>query len=73
MLLSGKVNSSDEGRYHYKPSSTAIRTENDYSKINSVVLTGTHVEVLEDGTTKETQIEKNVEFQVDWFGTLNVE
>ena len=71
VLLSGKVNSSSSTSGHYK-SHSAIRTKDDYSKINSVVLTGTHVEVLEDGSTKETQIEKKVEFQVDWYGTLNV-
>ena len=64
ILLSGKVNA--------RKGST-IRIKDDYSKINSIVLTGTHVEVLEDGTTKETQIEKRVEFQVDWYGTLECE
>ena len=67
ILLSGKVNA----RTDYKANS-AIRTEDDYSKINSIVLTGTHVEELEDGSTKETQIEKRIEFQVDWYGTLNI-
>ena len=59
VLLTGKVNN-------------AIRTEDCYSKINSIVLTGIHVEVLEDGSTKETKVEKRVEFQVDWYGTLNI-
>ena len=72
VLLSGKVNSSSNTSYHYKYNS-AIITANDYNKINSVVLTGMHVEELADGTTKETQIEKRVEFQVDWYGTLDVE
>ena len=72
ITLSGKVNSSIDAEYHYKWD-TAIRTENDYSKINSIVLTGTHVEELADGSTKETKIEKRVEFQVDWYGTLDIE
>ena len=70
ILLSGKVNTANYGEY--RKLYTAIRTENDYNKINSVVLTGTHVEILEDGSTKETKVEKKVEFQVDWYGTLNV-
>lgn len=65
ILLSGKIN---YGAWK----ENIIYNKDQYSKINSIVLTGTHVEVLEDGTTKETQIEKKVEFQVDWYGTLNV-
>ncbi len=70
ILLSGKVRAYDYYSYYYKLYSVII-TKDDYSKINSIVLTGTHVEELEDGTTKETQIEKKVEFQVDWYGTLS--
>ena len=70
VLLSGKISPFFNG-FSYKTNSL-IRTQDDYSKINSVVLTGTHVEVLEDGSIKETQIEKKVEFQVDWYGTLNI-
>ena len=69
ILLSGKV----ESWYNYSSYSkygSVIITADDYSKINSIILTGTHVEVLEDGNTKETQIEKRVEFKVDWYGTL---
>ena len=69
--LSGKVESYSGSSYNKGRS--VIRTENDYSKINSVVLTGTHVEELADGSTKETKVEKRVEFQVDWYGTLNIE
>ena len=72
VLLSGKVEANNY-IYSNNKSGSVIRTENDYSKINSVILTGTHVEVLEDGSTRETQIEKKVEFQVDWYGTLEVE
>ncbi len=37
---------------------------NKYGKVNNVILTGTYVG--EDGT--ETQIEKKVDFNVDWYG-----
>ena len=40
-----------------------------YSKINSVTLTGTHVAA--DGT--RTQINKTVEFNMDWYGTTKSE
>ncbi len=53
-LLIGKVNSKI-GKNIYN-----------YSKINSIVLTGTHVEELIDGTTIETPVEKVVNFQIDW-------
>ncbi len=42
---------------------------NNYSDINSVTFTGTHVS--EDGTI--TEIEKTIEFNVDWYGKLNTE
>ena len=70
-LLSGKVNSSDETSGHDKYYS-AIKTADDYSKMNSIILTGTHVEILEDGTTIETHIEKKVEFKVDWYDILDI-
>lgn len=39
------------------------------SKVNSVTFTGTHV--AEDGT--RTQIEKTVDFTLDWYGSKNLE
>ena len=39
---------------------------NNLSKINSITLTGTHV--ADDGT--ETQVEKTVEFWIDWYGDV---
>ena len=63
-LLTGVVRSGD---YSYTSSKAdAIGNNiNNYSKVNSVTLTGTYVG--EDGT--ETQIEKTVEFNIDWYGT----
>ena len=71
-LLTAVVRSGD---YSYTSTKTAAigKDINKYSKINSVTLTGTHVEELEDGTTKETPIEKTVEFNVDWYGTTKAE
>ena len=40
-----------------------------YSKINSITLTGTHVAF--DGT--RTEVEKTVEFNVDWYATIKSE
>ena len=74
--LQGKVRS---GRYDTSLSdfryikAAAIYTKDDYSKINNIILTGTHVEELEDGSTIETQIEKKVEFQEDWYGNIGCE
>lgn len=39
---------------------------NNYSKINNIIFTGTHV--ADDGIT-ETQIYKKINFYVDWYGT----
>ena len=38
---------------------------NNYSQVNEITFTGTHVE---DSTGKETKIEKKVNFNVDWYG-----
>ena len=62
MLISGIVKS---------PSTPLNRDK--YSKINSITLTGIHVETLPDGTTKETPIQKTVNFQVDWYGTNKIQ
>lgn len=44
---------------------------NNYSKVNSITLTGTHVIENDDGTTTETKINKTVNLTVDWYGTTN--
>ncbi len=59
-LLSGAIRAGDNSR------AQAIgKNTNDYSCVNSIVLTGTHV--ASDGT--ETPIEKIVNFNLDWYGT----
>ncbi len=43
---------------------------NNYSKVNSVTLTGTHVIEDENGNiVSETEINKKVDLKVDWYGT----
>lgn len=60
-LLTGTVKSSNSSSYK----ASAVGTDtNNLSKINSIVLSGTHV--ASDGT--ETEIEKVVNFNVDWYG-----
>ena len=54
-LISGAIKASEFGN-----------NINNYSQINSVVLTGTHV--AEDGT--RTEINKSVNFIVDWHGKV---
>ena len=63
-MITGIVRS---GNYSYTSSKAdAIgKNINNYSKVNSVILTGTYV--AENGT--ETPITKTVEFNVDWHGT----
>ena len=62
-LITGIVRSGDYS-YSSKVSEAIGNNVNNYSKVNSVTLTGTYVG--EDGT--ETQIEKQVEFNIDWYG-----
>ena len=64
-LLTGIVRSGD---YSYSSTiSSAIGSNiNNYSKINSVTLKGIHV--ADNGTT--TEINKTVEFNVDWHGNV---
>ena len=67
-LLTGIVRSGD---YSYDSQKFAAigNDTTKYSKINSVTLTGTHVAA--DGT--RTQINKTVEFNMDWYGTTKAE
>ena len=64
-LITGIVCSGD---YSYSSSrASAIGNNiNNYSKENSVILTGTYV--AEDGT--ETEVTKQVNFTIDWYGTV---
>ena len=68
-LLTGIVRSGDYS-YDSKKSEAIGNNVNNYSKVNSVTLTGTYVS--EDGTT-ETPITKTVEFSIDWYGTTKAE
>ena len=62
-LLTGIVKSGDYS-YSSKKAEAIGNNINNYSKVNSVTLTGTYVG--EDGT--ETPITKTVEFNIDWYG-----
>ena len=63
-MLTGIVRSGDY-LYSSKKADAIGDNINNYSKVNSVTLTGTYV--AEDGT--ETPITKTVEFNIDWYGT----
>ena len=67
-LLTGIVRSGD---YSYDSQKFAAigNDTTKYSKINSVTLTGTHVAA--DGT--RTQVNKTINFNVDWYGTTKAE
>lgn len=67
-MLTGIVRSGD---YSYESTKTeAIGNNiNNYSKVNSVTLTGTYV--AEDGT--EISITKTVDFNIDWYGTVKAD
>ena len=67
-LLTGIVRSGEYGFYAGK--ANALRNNsNNYSTINKVVLSGTHVAI--DGT--ETKINKEIELNVDWYGEAKTE
>ncbi len=69
-LLSGVVKSGD----YSKETTKLLAIGNDkskYSKINSVTLTGTHVIENADGTISETNIDKTINFNVDWYGEVD--
>ena len=55
-MLTGIVKTGDMGR-----------NINNYSKVNSVTLTGTHV----DTEGNRTEINKTVEFNIDWYGKVS--
>lgn len=62
-IIQGTVRSGNYSNSYAK--NQAIGTNiNNYSRINSITITGTHV--ADDGT--ETPINKTVEFTVDWYG-----
>ncbi len=67
-LIFGQVRSGDY-RYTSTKRDTIGKDTNKYSGINKITLTGTHVK--NDGT--ETQIEKEIEVPVDWYGTTKAE
>ena len=62
-LITGVVHSGDYTQTSKKSAAIGNNKDN-YSKINSVTITGTHV--ADDGT--ETQISKTVDFTIDWYG-----
>ena len=66
-LLTGIVRSGDYS-YASKKTEAIGNNKNNYSKVNSVTLTGTYV----NGET-ETPITKTVNFNIDWYGTTKAE
>ncbi len=66
--LTGIVRSGD---YSYESKKTAAigNDTTKYSKENKIILTGTHI--AEDGS--RTQINKEVKFEVDWYGTVGAQ
>ncbi len=65
-LFTGIVRSGDYSNSYSKTSAIGDDITN-YSKQNTIILKGTHV--AEDGT--ETQIEKKVNFYVDWYSEVD--
>ena len=63
-MITGIVRSGDYS-YSSRKDAAIGNNINNYSKVNSVTLTGTYVG--EDGT--ETPITKTVNFNIDWYGT----
>lgn len=62
-LITGIVRSGDYS-YDSRKAEAIGNNINNYSKVNSVTLTGTYV-----GETGEVAISKTVDFTVDWYGT----
>ena len=62
-LITGIVRSGDYS-YDSRKAEAIGNNINNYSKVNSVTLTGTYV-----GETGEVAIRKTVDFTVDWYGT----
>ena len=67
-LIFGQVRTGDY-RYASTKRDAIGKDTNKYSGINKIKLTGTHV--ANDGT--KTQIEKEIELPVDWYGTTKAE
>jgi hypothetical protein len=63
-LITGIVRSGDYSSNYSKASAIGSNINN-YSKVNSITITGTHV--ADDNT--ETRINKTINFDVDWYGT----
>ena len=63
-LITGIVRSGDYS-YEYSKANAIGSNINNYSKVNSVTLTGTYV----TADNQEIAIEKTVDFNVDWHGT----
>ena len=63
-LLTGIVRSGDYS-YSSRKADAIGNNINNYSKVNSVTLTGTYV----NGAGEEIPITKTVEFNIDWYGT----
>ena len=63
-LITGVVRSGDY-TYDYSKANAIGSNINNYSKVNSVTLTGTYV----TGIGEEIPVEKTVNFNVDWHGT----
>ena len=67
-MLTGIVRSGDYSYYSLK--SSAINNNiNNYSAVNKITLTGTYVVEDNDGTRHETEIRKEIDLQMDWYGT----
>ena len=63
-LLTGIVRSGDYS-YSSRKAEAIGNNINNYSKVNSVTLTGTYV----NGVGEEKEISKTVKFNIDWYGT----
>ena len=66
-LLTGIVRSGDYS-YSSRKAEAIGNNINNYSKVNSVTLTGTYV----NGAGEEIPITKTVEFNIDWYGTSRI-
>ena len=67
-LITGIVRSGDYTYDSCKANAIGSNIDN-YSKVNSVTLTGTYVYTDAEGTEQRVDINKTVEFNVDWYGT----
>ena len=67
-LITGIVRSGDYS-YSYSKANAIGSNINNYSKVNSVTLTGTYVYTDAEGQEQNIEINKTVDFNVDWHGT----